>query len=285
MQGGSGGAGLQAADLAAAADLLIVQQGEMADLSGESRLAVVEPPFQDHAHAEAPAQVDGQHVAGVLAVSAGEIFRIGHGAGVVLDGDGDVEILLKNGVQRQVVAHEVTHGITFLGIDPPGQADTHAEHLFPRDAGLRDGLLDHTAEGLERLGVGFQDERDVGNEGDDVSLEIGDGDVEMLTGDVHADEIPCIGVEAEDAGTASARGADLAQVQHEAFVDQLADDFRDRGDAGIELFGQVRNRITLIEDAEAEDFPLHVSILAVGRKEGFSVHGNRCVSSSAQDTK
>ena len=272
MQRGAGSARLQAADLAAAAHLLVVQERHVADLTGEPGLAVVEPSVQDHAHAEAPAEVDGQHVGRIDGMVAGEVFAVGHRPRVVLDRDGDVEILFENGVERQVVAHEITHRIAFLRVDAPAEAHPDAEHLLPGDAGRRHGLLDQAAEGLEGVCPGLQDKLDVRDEIDGVALEVGDAEMEVLPGDVDSDEVAGRGVEAENARTAASGGADLAHVHHVALFDQLADDLGDRRDAGVELAGQVRDGIIVVEDAQAQDMPLDVGVLAAVGQKVFRTH-------------
>ena len=83
LDGDARNLGFEAAFLAARADDLVVEEGDVAELAGEAALAVVELSVDDDADGHAAAQVEVEHVALVLRLAAG-VFGIAAGAGVVL---------------------------------------------------------------------------------------------------------------------------------------------------------------------------------------------------------
>ena len=106
MQGQARGSCLQAADLAALADDVVVQQREMPDLPGESGFPVVRLPVQDHTHSQAPADIDEEHVL-LIAGHSADVFPVGHRPGVVLYVYRGFEPVFEHRRQRLVLAHEI----------------------------------------------------------------------------------------------------------------------------------------------------------------------------------
>ena len=111
--------------------------------------------------------------------------------------------------------------------------------------------------------VDLQDEGDVVLAADQGPLEVGDGDTGVRMPDVQADEIAGSGIESVDAGPAAAGRAGLAELDHEAFVHELADEFRDGRDAGVDLFAEGRDAIFPTLDAKAQDGLFQDGILVV----------------------
>ena len=278
MQRRAGRARLEAADLAAAADDVVVQDGEVPQLAGVAGLAVVELAVHDDAHAEAPADVDEDHVAVGLLAERHE-FAVGHGAGVVLDGDGNVEFLLEDAAQREVVADEIGEAVALLGVDAAGEAHAHAEDLDPGNAAADDLVHDHAAHGAEGVLVGHEHELDVLDIGNDLALEIADGDVEMVARDVHAHEIAGIRVEAVHARATAAGGAHLAFIFDKVLLHEFGNELGDGGDADSQRAAEVGDAIVVVSDAQTQDFPLHSGALAGGVVEKRRCHSGSRVQS------
>ena len=111
--------------------------------------------------------------------------------------------------------------------------------------------------------VDLQDEGDVVLEADQAPLEVGDGDAGVRMPDVQADEIAGLGVQPVDAGPAAAGRAGLAELDHEAFVHEFADELRDGRDTGIDLFAEGGDAIFSTLDAETQDGLFQDGILVV----------------------
>ena len=226
-----------------------------------SRTGKCPSSVHDDAHAEAPADVDEDHV-GVGLLAEGHIFAVGHRAGVVLDRDRDVEFLLENALEGEVVADEIRQAVALLRIDAARKAHAHAQDLDPGDAALDDLVHDHAAHRAEGVLVGLQHEFDVLDVRDDLAFEIADRDVEVVTRHVHADKVARVRIESVHARAASAGGAYLAFVLDEILIDQLADEFGDRGHADAQRPAEVGDAVVVVSDAQPQDFPLDVGALA-----------------------
>ena len=111
--------------------------------------------------------------------------------------------------------------------------------------------------------LGFHREGNVILVTDDVTLEIRDGEVNVVMADVDPGEIAGIRVESVDAGAAPAGCALLAQVDDETLVDQFAEEFGDRGNAGVEFGAQVSDAVLSVFDAETEDHFFQEGVLVV----------------------
>ena len=223
----------------------------MAELAGIAGRAVIQASVQDHAHAQAPAHIDKEDVL-LLFHGPGEVFAVGHGAGVVLDHDGDVQVLGQDLVDGTVRVEGVEVAVAGLGIHAAGDADAHSEHAVPVQFPVDHEGADARGHLVQALFVQLQEERDVVLEGDEPALEVGDGDAGVRVAHVHADEVARLRIEAVDAGASSAGGPRLAHLDHETLLHELPDQFRDRGDAGIELLAQSRDAVFTAFDAQAE---------------------------------
>ena len=255
VEGRSGGASLQAAYLAAAAYLVIVQQREMAYLAGESGLAVIQLAVQDHSHSKTPAEVYEKHVVFVAGFLVVEVFPEGHRPGIVLYVHRDLELILEYGLEREVVPDEVSQAVALLRVDPSRQADAHTQHAVPGNALLGGDVLHHAAYQLEGIGIGLQHELYVLYERLQVALEVRDGHVEVLTGHVHSHEIAGLRVESVYAGTAASGGSLLAHILQEAFRNEFLHQFGGRWYGNAYLVGDVGYGITFIQKIETQDLP------------------------------
>ena len=129
MQGQARGTGLQAAHLAAAADLVVVQQGEMADFAGETGFAAEQLPVQDHAHAQPPAHVQEEDRAGIAGDTA-HVLAEGHAPGVVLNEDRPAETLLQEVPDGLFLADVIAIAVTGPVIDAAGEVHAHGADLL-----------------------------------------------------------------------------------------------------------------------------------------------------------
>ena len=98
--------GLQTPLFPAGADLLVVEEGDMAEFAGESALSVVELSLHDDADGDAPAQMQIEHVVFILGLAAG-IFRIASGTGVVFEERADADPFLDDFTHRLFVRGEI----------------------------------------------------------------------------------------------------------------------------------------------------------------------------------
>ena len=128
---------------------------------------------------------------------------------------------------------------------------------------LDEEIADVPGDGMQAGFVDLQDEGDIVLEADQAALEIGDRNAGVRVPDVQADEIAGLGVQAVNARPAPAGGAGFAQLDHETFVHEFADQLGDRGNAGVNLLTQSCNAIFTTLDAESEDGLLQDGILVV----------------------
>lgn len=230
--------GFQAAFFAAVAYLLVVAAAHVSQFAGESRLAGVDVSVDDDAQSQSPAQVDEEDVP-LSAHAALEVFAVGHGSGVVVDGDVQCEALGESLGEWSLVVVEVGEGVALCGVHAPRHVESHVEDALSWhvEAG---GVLGHgLAEGVEAVGVVGQGVGYACLHVHHVAFEVDGGDVELVLSDVHSHEVGGVGVEAVDVGWSSAGGLLLAEVVEVAVVAHFEHDFGGGGHAEVELLRQL----------------------------------------------
>ena len=267
LDGDARNLGFEASLLAARADDLVVEEGNVAELAGEAALAVVELSVDHDADGHAAAHVEVQHVALVLRFAAG-VFGIAAGAGVVLQQYADADALFEQVAQRLFARREVFVTAARVGVHASRHADAQPENLAPVDAACGDEVLDARADALDALRTVEQLEREVVLLFDDVVLQIGDQEAHVVTTDVHPGEIDCRVGQAEDVGAPSARGFHLAQVRHDVLVDQFLNQFGDRGDTDVKLFGKLRKRAFSVDSHVRDDVALDDAVFVRNALQG-----------------
>ena len=252
MQSASGCAGFQAANLAATADKVVVENGEVAYFSGETGLTVVELSAKYHSHAQAPAEVDEYHIfVGILAQM--HIFSVGHRPGVVFDVHRHFQLLLEENAHRNIVAYEIGQRIALFRINPSGEAYAYSQNLVPVYACFGNFVLDALADFLERIGICFQNERNLRDESQQIALEVSDGKMEMLSGNVNAYKITGIRIEPINAGTSSALGADLALILQKSAFYHIQNGLRYGRNTDIEALAEIRDAVGIVFYAKPQN--------------------------------
>ena len=74
--------------------------------------------------------------------------------------------------------------------------------------------------------------------------------MDVLTGDIHSDEVSCFGVEPECVGPPAAAGAHFAFVCKEPFRNQLSNEFCDRWNADGKVLAEICYAAVTILDAK-----------------------------------
>ena len=104
---------------------------------------------------------------------------------------------------------------------------------------------------------------------DDVVLQVGDQEAHVVASDIHPGEVDGRIGQSEDVRAASARGFDLAQVRDDVLVDQFLDQFGDRRDADMQLFGQFRERALAVDGHVCDDVALDDAVLVGNALQGL----------------
>ena len=225
----------------------------MADFPGEARLSVVQLPSEYHSHAQSPAQVDENHIL-VRGLAHMHIFPIGHGPGVVLYIDRHFELLFEELAHRDVVADEIGQRIALFRVHASGKAHAHSQHFLPAHSELVHLILDALADLLEGIRIGFKHERNLGNEGNQLPLEIAQCEVKVLPGDIHAYKISGLRIEAVYIGTPSALGAvHLALIFDKAAVHHVHYRLGNGRDADVEALAEICDAVGIVFYAKPED--------------------------------
>ena len=260
--------GLEAALLAARADDLVVEEGDVAELAGESALAVVELAVHDDADCHAAAHVEVDHVALVLRFAA-RVLGVAACTGVVLEQHADADALLEDIAQRLFVGCEVLVAAARIGVHAAGDADAQPEDLAPVDAALGDEPFDVRADAFDALRAVLQFEREVVLLLDDVVLKVGDHETHVVAADVHAGKVDRRIGQPEDVRPASSRGFDLAQIRDDVLIDKFLDELGDRRNTDVQLLGQLRERALAVYGHVRDDVALDDVVFVRYALEGF----------------
>ena len=148
-------------------------------------------------------------------------------------------------------------------------ADAQSEDLRTVDAAVGDEVLDVRADAFDALRAVDEFEREIVLLLDDVVLQVGDQEAHVVAADIHAGEVDGRIGQSEDVRTAAARGLDLAQIRDDVFVDKLLDQFGDRRDTDMQLFGQFRERALAVDGHVCDDVALDDAVFVGNALQGL----------------
>ena len=209
----------------------------MAEFARKARLAVKYLAVDDHPQPQSPAGVNVEHRLLGVGVAV-HIFAVSGGTGVVLDVDRRAETLFEQHRQRLFLDEEIAVTVSGLRIDAARNIHPDGQHLVAGDLARTDEILNHVAKTVQRTGIVVHqkiDRRFI----DQLSLEIDGGHHDRILAQIDADEIPGIGIQAVDIRPSSAGRPLLAEIVHEALVDQLPDEFGHGRHAQIHGLAQI----------------------------------------------
>ena len=209
----------------------------MAEFARKARLAVKYLAVDDHPQPQSPAGVNVEHRLLGVGVAV-HIFAVSGGTGVVLDVDRRAETLFEQHRQRLFLDEEIAVTVSGLRIDAARNIHPDGQHLVADDLARTDEILNHVAKTVQRTGIVVHqkiDRRFI----DQLSLEIDGGHHDRILAQIDADEIPGIGIQAVDIRPSSAGRPLLAEIVHEALVDQLPDEFGHGRHAQIHGLAQI----------------------------------------------
>ena len=116
----------------------------MSELSGKTGFAIVKVTVQDHPHSKPPSDIDEQHVPLSVGDSAAEL-PVGHRSGVIVKGNRNSEVFLKNGAQRFVLIDEIRETIAGRCVDPSCEVNIARKHAFKAKPIVLKGFPDEPA--------------------------------------------------------------------------------------------------------------------------------------------
>src|SRR6201999_3598344 len=135
---------LEAAGVAAAADdVLVPAEADVADVTGRALRAAVVAVARDDPTADAGADLDVEQVLAVAPVRV--VLAEGHDVDVVVDQHGDVVVLREPAGDREAVParhHRRSHRFAARERDGRGDADADAAHVLARAADLVEQLVE-----------------------------------------------------------------------------------------------------------------------------------------------
>lgn len=206
-EGGLGDEGFETAGLATAAGGAVGGEDDgVADFAGAAVVAAGEAAAGDEAGADADAAVDEGEGVAVTAVAKVR-FGEGHGADVVFDDDGEVELFLEEGGDGDVVPIEVGGvGVVAGGVvDEAGGAEAEAEELVMVEVVGVDEGLEVGGDGVEGGGGGLGGWEGGGGGGDEVAGEVDLAEAVGADAEVDGEDIAGGAIELEfGAGAAAA---------------------------------------------------------------------------------
>ena len=252
--------GFQAAFLAAGADLLVVEEGDVAEFAREAALAVVEFALHDDADGDTAAQMQVEHVVLVLRLAAA-VLRIAACAGVVLEEGADTDPLFDDFAHRLLARSEIFVAAARGRIHAARHADAQTEDLAAIHPARGDELLDVGADAVEALRPVEKFERGVHLFQNDVVLQIGDHIAHEIAADVDADEVDRGVGQAVDVGPPSAGGLHLAVVGDDVLLDEFLYQFGDGRHGDMQLLGQLRKRAFAVDGHVGDNVPFDDAVL------------------------
>ncbi len=257
----SGRFGLEAPDLSAATDTLVVEDGEMSDFAREAGAAVAELSVYDHSQTQAPADVEDEEC--LFGALACHILRVCDSSGVVLNVDRHAQFFLQYVGDRFVFADEIGETVSGMAVDAAREDETVAA-----DSGkILSGRLEAFPDCVTHAAAGFfgvrEGETEIVLKETQLSHKVGHGNAQTVPFNIHSHEVSRLGIQTIYYRFAPAGGFHLADFLDEAGVDEVSDYSGCRRHGSVVFAAEVSQCELLVIDAVLQNQVLEERIFAV----------------------